>query len=168
MGSKSSATIWCNYFINMNLRVGPVGSSVYAPCCVCMCVCFQTQLMYKWVQPKICSETVKGAVKLPASGKKQTCPPCNPGFFFTNSSTCEPCDQSSYSNGTGVEFTNSLCKLTCTTHRLTFILMHQLLFKSVRTETEFSTENASDDDYLKTSICRLHQVSCWNRTSAGF
>lgn len=88
--------------MDMNLPVGPVGGSVYAPCSVC--VCFQTQLMYKWVQPKICSETVKGAVKLPSSGKKQSCPPCNPGFYFTSSSTCESCDQNSYSNGTGVEF----------------------------------------------------------------
>ncbi|CAG07479.1 unnamed protein product, partial [Tetraodon nigroviridis] len=84
--------------------VGSTGSSFYAPCCVCVCVCvcvcFQTQLMYKWVQPKICSETVKGAVQLPASGRKKTCPPCNPGFFLTNSSTCEPCQQGSYSNGT--------------------------------------------------------------------
>uniref|UniRef100_A0A671YMS3 Endosome-lysosome associated apoptosis and autophagy regulator 1 n=1 Tax=Sparus aurata TaxID=8175 RepID=A0A671YMS3_SPAAU len=60
----------------------------------------KTQLMYKWIEPKICSETVKGAVKLPASGDKQTCPPCNPGFFVTNSSTCEPCDKGFYSNGT--------------------------------------------------------------------
>nr|XP_046253411.1 endosome/lysosome-associated apoptosis and autophagy regulator 1 [Scatophagus argus] len=60
----------------------------------------KTQLMYKWIEPKICSETVKGAVKLPASGEKQTCPPCNPGFFFTNSSSCEPCDKGFYSNGT--------------------------------------------------------------------
>lgn len=81
--------------------------------CALLRVCCQTQLMYKWVQPKICSETVKGAVKLPASGRKQSCPPCNPGFFFTNSSTCEPCDQGSYSNGTGVEFTNSSRNLTC-------------------------------------------------------
>uniref|UniRef100_A0A8C4NMI3 Endosome-lysosome associated apoptosis and autophagy regulator 1 n=1 Tax=Dicentrarchus labrax TaxID=13489 RepID=A0A8C4NMI3_DICLA len=60
----------------------------------------KTQLMYKWNEPKICSETVEGAVKLPASGEKQTCPPCNPGFFVTNSSTCEPCDEGFYSNGT--------------------------------------------------------------------
>ncbi|KAI3356840.1 hypothetical protein L3Q82_003494 [Scortum barcoo] len=53
----------------------------------------KTQLMYKWIEPKICSETAEGAVKLPASGEKQTCPPCNPGFFVTNSSTCEPCDK---------------------------------------------------------------------------
>uniref|UniRef100_UPI0037E7B555 endosome/lysosome-associated apoptosis and autophagy regulator 1 n=1 Tax=Semicossyphus pulcher TaxID=241346 RepID=UPI0037E7B555 len=60
----------------------------------------KTQLMYKWIEPKICSETVKGAVKLPASGEKKTCPPCNPGFFVTNSSTCEPCTNGFYSNGT--------------------------------------------------------------------
>lgn len=57
--------------------------------------------MYKWIEPKICSEAVKKAVKLPASGQKQTCPPCNPGFFVTNSSTCEPCSDAFYSNGTG-------------------------------------------------------------------
>uniref|UniRef100_A0A8D0YJ82 Endosome-lysosome associated apoptosis and autophagy regulator 1 n=2 Tax=Sus scrofa TaxID=9823 RepID=A0A8D0YJ82_PIG len=58
-----------------------------------------TQLMYKWAQPKICSEDLEGAVKLPASGVKTHCPPCNPGFFKTNSSTCEPCPYGSYSNG---------------------------------------------------------------------
>ncbi|CAJ1085315.1 endosome/lysosome-associated apoptosis and autophagy regulator 1 [Xyrichtys novacula] len=60
----------------------------------------KTQLMFKWIEPKICSETVKGAVDLPASGEKQTCPPCNPGFFVSNSSTCEPCPDGFSSNGT--------------------------------------------------------------------
>ncbi|XP_034551334.1 UPF0577 protein KIAA1324 homolog [Notolabrus celidotus] len=60
----------------------------------------KTQLMYKWNEPKICIETVSGAVNLPASGEKKTCPPCNPGFFVTNSSTCEPCLHGFYSNGT--------------------------------------------------------------------
>ncbi|KAM9752012.1 endosome/lysosome-associated apoptosis and autophagy regulator 1 isoform 1-T1 [Menidia menidia] len=59
----------------------------------------KTQLMYKWIEPKICSESAEGAVNLPASGEGKTCPPCNPGFFSTNS-TCEPCSQGSYSNGT--------------------------------------------------------------------
>lgn len=57
--------------------------------------------MYKWIEPKICRETAKGAATLPASGAKQDCPPCNPGFFVTNSSTCEPCQRGFYSNGTG-------------------------------------------------------------------
>ncbi|XP_077463450.1 endosome/lysosome-associated apoptosis and autophagy regulator 1 isoform X1 [Stigmatopora argus] len=61
----------------------------------------KTQLMYKWIEPKICSETAKGSVKLPASGEKQTCPPCNPGFYMSNtSSTCQPCADNFYSNGT--------------------------------------------------------------------
>uniref|UniRef100_A0A8C7FA04 Endosome-lysosome associated apoptosis and autophagy regulator 1 n=1 Tax=Oncorhynchus kisutch TaxID=8019 RepID=A0A8C7FA04_ONCKI len=68
----------------------------------------QTQLMYKWIEPKICSEIVEGtvhnstggAVKLPASGQMETCPPCNPGFSVTNTSGCEPCPHGSYSNGT--------------------------------------------------------------------
>uniref|UniRef100_A0A672QFF8 Endosome-lysosome associated apoptosis and autophagy regulator 1 n=1 Tax=Sinocyclocheilus grahami TaxID=75366 RepID=A0A672QFF8_SINGR len=63
----------------------------------------QTQLMYKWIKPKICSETVEGAVKLPASGEMMACPPCNPGFFSSNTSTCEPCPHGFYSNGTGRE-----------------------------------------------------------------
>eukprot|EP00074_Homo_sapiens_P013957 NP_001253977.1 UPF0577 protein KIAA1324 isoform 2 [Homo sapiens] len=58
-----------------------------------------TQLMYKWAKPKICSEDLEGAVKLPASGVKTHCPPCNPGFFKTNNSTCQPCPYGSYSNG---------------------------------------------------------------------
>lgn len=61
----------------------------------------QTQLMYKWAQPKICGEDLKGAVKLPASGVKTRCPPCNPGFSKTNNSACEPCPYGSYSNGSG-------------------------------------------------------------------
>uniref|UniRef100_A0A8C2G974 Si:ch211-163l21.8 n=1 Tax=Cyprinus carpio TaxID=7962 RepID=A0A8C2G974_CYPCA len=61
----------------------------------------QTQLMYKWIEPKICSETVEGAVQLPASGEMMACPPCNPGFFSSNTSTCEPCPHGFYSNGTG-------------------------------------------------------------------
>lgn len=57
--------------------------------------------MYKWAQPKICGEDLEGAVKLPASGVKTRCPPCNPGFFKTNNSSCEPCPYGSYSNGSG-------------------------------------------------------------------
>uniref|UniRef100_A0A8C5FS89 Endosome-lysosome associated apoptosis and autophagy regulator 1 n=1 Tax=Gadus morhua TaxID=8049 RepID=A0A8C5FS89_GADMO len=61
----------------------------------------QTQIMYKWMEPKICSESVPGAVTLPASGQLTACPPCNPGFFLTNTSTCQPCSDDFYSNGTG-------------------------------------------------------------------
>ncbi|KAM9829175.1 endosome/lysosome-associated apoptosis and autophagy regulator 1 [Syngnathus typhle] len=61
----------------------------------------KTQLMYKWIEPRICSESAKGSVKLPASGEKQMCPPCNPGFFMSNTSaTCQACAENLYSNGT--------------------------------------------------------------------
>ncbi|KAI7797815.1 endosome/lysosome-associated apoptosis and autophagy regulator 1 isoform X2 [Triplophysa rosa] len=60
----------------------------------------QTQLMFKWIEPKICSESGNGAIQLPASGEMMACPPCNPGFFSSNTSTCEPCPHGFYSNGT--------------------------------------------------------------------
>jgi len=59
--------------------------------------------MYKWIEPKICSESVEEAVQLPASGEMVACTSCNPGFFFSNTSTCEPCPHGFYSNGTGRE-----------------------------------------------------------------
>jgi hypothetical protein len=61
----------------------------------------QTQIMYKWAMPKICGEDLEGSVQLPASSMKTRCPPCNPGFFKTNNSTCEPCPYGWYSNGSG-------------------------------------------------------------------
>ncbi|NWI08806.1 K1324 protein, partial [Crypturellus soui] len=51
----------------------------------------QTQLMFKWAEPKICSEELPGAAKLPPSGMRSKCPPCNPGFFKSNGSACQPC-----------------------------------------------------------------------------
>ncbi|XP_058675411.1 endosome/lysosome-associated apoptosis and autophagy regulator 1 isoform X3 [Ammospiza nelsoni] len=58
-----------------------------------------TQLMYKWAEPKICSEELPQATRLPSSGVKTRCPPCNPGFAKGNSSTCQPCPYGFYSNG---------------------------------------------------------------------
>lgn len=63
----------------------------------------QTQLMFKWAEPKICNEELPQAAQLPPSGVKTKCPPCNPGFFKSNSSACEPCPYGSYSNGSGKE-----------------------------------------------------------------
>ncbi|KAL9824677.1 endosome/lysosome-associated apoptosis and autophagy regulator 1 isoform 3-T3 [Geothlypis trichas] len=59
----------------------------------------ETQLMYKWAEPKICSEELPQATRLPSSGIKTRCPPCNPGFAKGNSSTCQPCPYGFYSNG---------------------------------------------------------------------
>nr|XP_006825517.1 PREDICTED: UPF0577 protein KIAA1324-like [Saccoglossus kowalevskii] len=58
----------------------------------------QTQLMYKWIAPKICSDG-KGAVALPTSGKKEDCPPCNPGMSFYNNTHCQFCPENQFSNG---------------------------------------------------------------------
>lgn len=101
----SSRIIWCSYRVSLNMHFLVSDSGSQSHCCVYSYLAFcvsQTQLMYKWIEPKTCNETIKGAVKLPASGEKNTCPPCNPGFFVTNS-TCEPCTDRLYSNGTGAE-----------------------------------------------------------------
>ncbi|XP_060759343.1 UPF0577 protein KIAA1324-like homolog isoform X2 [Neoarius graeffei] len=60
----------------------------------------KTQVLYRWVEPKVCLEDVARAVTLPPSGEKEDCPPCNPGFYMHNSSTCLPCPPGTYSNGT--------------------------------------------------------------------
>ncbi|XP_053318278.1 endosome/lysosome-associated apoptosis and autophagy regulator family member 2 isoform X1 [Spea bombifrons] len=59
----------------------------------------KTQIMYKWIEPKICREDVPESIKLPASGKKENCPPCNPGFYSNGTSACSPCALGTYSNG---------------------------------------------------------------------
>ncbi|XP_077193984.1 endosome/lysosome-associated apoptosis and autophagy regulator family member 2 isoform X2 [Paroedura picta] len=60
----------------------------------------KTQLMYKWVESKICREDLPGAVALPPSGERKECPPCNPGFYNNGSSFCTPCPQDMFSDGT--------------------------------------------------------------------
>ncbi|NWW38290.1 K132L protein, partial [Panurus biarmicus] len=52
---------------------------------------FQTQIMYKWIEPKICREDLPDALTLPPSGERQDCPPCNPGFYNNASSSCTAC-----------------------------------------------------------------------------
>lgn len=60
----------------------------------------QTQVLYRWVEPKICVENVTGAVALPAVGQREPCPPCNPGYYNSNDSTCLPCPLGTHSDGT--------------------------------------------------------------------
>lgn len=59
----------------------------------------KTQIMYKWIEPKTCREDLPGAIQLPASGQKEACPPCNPGFYTNGTSTCSPCPFGTYSDG---------------------------------------------------------------------
>jgi hypothetical protein len=60
---------------------------------------FQTQEVYKWLQPKICREDVSEAARLPPASEKHECPPCNPGMDYRNGSTCEFCPKDMYSDG---------------------------------------------------------------------
>uniref|UniRef100_A0A673BA97 Si:dkey-153k10.9 n=1 Tax=Sphaeramia orbicularis TaxID=375764 RepID=A0A673BA97_9TELE len=62
----------------------------------------KTQILYHWVEPKICLENVTGAVELPATGQREPCPPCNPGYYNSNDSTCSPCPPGTHSDGTYV------------------------------------------------------------------
>ncbi|XP_063998663.1 endosome/lysosome-associated apoptosis and autophagy regulator family member 2 isoform X2 [Pogoniulus pusillus] len=60
----------------------------------------KTQIMYKWIEPKICREDLPGALTLPPSGERKDCPPCNPGFYNNASSSCTPCPPGTFSDGT--------------------------------------------------------------------
>lgn len=60
----------------------------------------QTQIMYKWIEPKICREDVSGAAQLPPSGSWSKCPPCNPGMTNShNTSGCVFCPSNTFSDG---------------------------------------------------------------------
>ncbi|XP_078530315.1 endosome/lysosome-associated apoptosis and autophagy regulator family member 2 [Lissotriton helveticus] len=59
----------------------------------------KTQITYKWIEPKFCREDLPSATKLPPSGQKTDCPPCNPGFYSNRTSSCSPCPQGSFSDG---------------------------------------------------------------------
>ncbi|XP_072097055.1 endosome/lysosome-associated apoptosis and autophagy regulator family member 2 [Mobula birostris] len=59
----------------------------------------KTQVMYKWISPKLCRDDIPKAMKLPPSGQKQPCPPCNPGFYNNDTSSCAPCPSATYSDG---------------------------------------------------------------------
>ncbi|XP_028517475.1 UPF0577 protein KIAA1324-like [Exaiptasia diaphana] len=58
----------------------------------------KTQVKYKWIEPKICRDDVQGAVKLPASGAMEECPPCNPGMKV-NGTGCVFCPANQFSDG---------------------------------------------------------------------
>ncbi|XP_054631621.1 endosome/lysosome-associated apoptosis and autophagy regulator family member 2 isoform X1 [Dunckerocampus dactyliophorus] len=59
----------------------------------------KTQIIYKWIEPKICLENVTGAEELPPGGKREPCPPCNPGFYNNETAICSPCPPGTYSDG---------------------------------------------------------------------
>ncbi|KAM4677729.1 endosome/lysosome-associated apoptosis and autophagy regulator family member 2 [Discoglossus pictus] len=59
----------------------------------------KTQIMYKWIEPKICREDLPKSIKLPESGQKEDCPPCNPGFYSNGTSACSPCPLGTFTDG---------------------------------------------------------------------
>ncbi|XP_022081097.1 UPF0577 protein KIAA1324-like homolog isoform X2 [Acanthaster planci] len=60
----------------------------------------QTQILYKWIEPRMCRSDVTGAKQLPPSSKLEQCPPCNPGMSVFNQTVCTFCPQNMFSDGT--------------------------------------------------------------------
>ncbi|KFM76151.1 UPF0577 protein-like-like protein, partial [Stegodyphus mimosarum] len=58
-----------------------------------------TQIVYKWMEPKICRDDVPTSVPLPTVTEKTPCPPCNPGMEYSNQSMCAFCAKDHYSDG---------------------------------------------------------------------
>ncbi|XP_042895596.1 endosome/lysosome-associated apoptosis and autophagy regulator family member 2 isoform X1 [Parasteatoda tepidariorum] len=58
-----------------------------------------TQLIYKWVEPKICRDDVPDSVSLPIYSDRIPCPPCNPGMEYANQSMCAFCEKDHFSDG---------------------------------------------------------------------
>lgn len=80
----------------------------------------QTQVLYRWVEPKICIENIPEAVELPVTGQREPCPPCNPGYYNSNDSTCLPCPPGTHSDGTyGKPARNLFYDLQCSLFRVT-------------------------------------------------
>ncbi|XP_072769988.1 endosome/lysosome-associated apoptosis and autophagy regulator family member 2-like [Nerophis lumbriciformis] len=59
----------------------------------------KTQIIYKWIEPKVCLENVTGAITLPPGGQRKPCPPCNPGFYNNETAICSPCPPGTFSDG---------------------------------------------------------------------
>ncbi|XP_046841225.1 endosome/lysosome-associated apoptosis and autophagy regulator family member 2-like [Xenia sp. Carnegie-2017] len=56
------------------------------------------QTLYKWIEPKICSEFLDGAVKLHEAGPKVECPTCSPGMYLKDNK-CLFCSVGYFSDG---------------------------------------------------------------------
>lgn len=59
----------------------------------------KTQVKYMWIEPKICREDADNAKKLPPSGAKKDCPPCNPGMHANSTGACDFCPVDYFSDG---------------------------------------------------------------------
>lgn len=59
----------------------------------------QTQTKYLWMKPKRCRTDLPGAKQLPAPGKMERCPQCNPGMMLIPGVGCQFCKNDEYSDG---------------------------------------------------------------------
>ncbi|CDW53634.1 hypothetical protein TTRE_0000189901 [Trichuris trichiura] len=64
---------------------------------------------YRWTEPKICRDDIKGAVALPLALPNVDCPPCNPGTYMLNGH-CHICPGGHYSSGIGEDAFGAECK----------------------------------------------------------
>ncbi|XP_050414359.1 endosome/lysosome-associated apoptosis and autophagy regulator family member 2 isoform X2 [Patella vulgata] len=63
------------------------------------CTNKKTMKSYSWVKPQICNPQDPNSVTIPADGKPEDCPPCNPGMHLVNGSHCEFCSADTHSDG---------------------------------------------------------------------
>lgn len=129
----------------------------------------QTQVLYRWVEPKICVENTTGAVALPPMGQREPCPPCNPGYHNSNDSTCLPCPPGTHSDGT-----NGNPGLFPRQHQTIFICLrkvHGRVLDNRICSTTCKHGGGNISLVLKYGfLClrpRMHCVSCGYRASAG-
>ena len=67
-----------------------------------------------WIEPKICRDDVDGAKKLPASGAKEDCPPCNPGMHLNGTGgTCVYCPVNQFSDGKAGMIYSTVTDILC-------------------------------------------------------
>ncbi|KAL3983085.1 hypothetical protein ACH3XW_49760 [Acanthocheilonema viteae] len=63
------------------------------------CINGKTRTIFVKVQPNICRDDLRGAVKIPEAGKEIPCPKCNPGMSLNPTGQCVFCQKDHYSNG---------------------------------------------------------------------
>uniref|UniRef100_A0A671VMW2 Endosome-lysosome associated apoptosis and autophagy regulator family member 2a n=1 Tax=Sparus aurata TaxID=8175 RepID=A0A671VMW2_SPAAU len=115
----------------------------------------KTQVMYKWMEPKICLEGVADAEPLPPSGEREPCPPCNPGFYNNDTATCSPCPPGTYSDGMkrteGFVYPDSSLPVTFVC-LIGYLYLSRPLGWEVAGDHIQSGAGSSDNDYLILNI----------------
>ncbi|XP_033648088.1 UPF0577 protein KIAA1324-like homolog isoform X2 [Asterias rubens] len=114
----------------------------------------KTQLIYKWIEPRICNINIKGAVPKKPSGTPETCPPCNPGMSAFNHSTCAICPSNMFSDGT---LPCQPCPPnTAPVYGIDYIRWHQLPPKMDSTCLSLSSYGCSDESGWQLAADHIH------------